>query len=132
MSGKEERDQYLSYMWLNQQTLHTKQCKLIIHNRLEDIAMQKWCNDMPTSSMCSEYKMFKKQLKFEKYLLNPNYGERIAMCNLRCANIKLPVYNRIFMFDTDIIWCLCNLCLPGDEYHYVLICLFLTTAEKYS
>ena len=31
----------LPYMWLNQQTLHTKQCKLIIHNRLEDIAMQK-------------------------------------------------------------------------------------------
>ena len=25
------------------------------------------------------------------------------------------------MFDTDISG-LCNLCLPGDEYHYVLIC----------
>ena len=47
----------LSYMWLNQQTLHTKQCKLIIHNRLEDIVMQKWCNDMSTSSMCSGHKM---------------------------------------------------------------------------
>ena len=53
-------------MWLNQQTLQTKQCKLIIHNRLEDIAMQKWGNDMSTSSMCSGYKMFKKQLEFEK------------------------------------------------------------------
>ena len=121
----------IAYMWLNQQTLHTKQCKLIIHNRLEDIAMQKWGNDMSTSSMCSGYKMFKKQLEFEKYLLNPNYGERIAMCKLRCANIKLPVYNRIFMFDTDICG-LCNLCLPGDEYHNVLICPFFTTAEKYS
>ena len=49
----------LSYMWLNQQTRHTKWCKLIIHNRLEDIAMQKWGNDMSTSSMCSGYKMFK-------------------------------------------------------------------------
>ena len=75
--------------------------------------------------------MFKKQLEFEKYLLNPNYGERIAMCKLRCANIKLPVYNIIFMFDTDICG-LCNLCLPGDEYHCVLICPFFTTAEKYS
>ena len=60
------------------------------------------------SSMCSWYKMFKKQLEFEKYLLNPNYGEIIAMCKLRCANIKLPVYNRIFMFDTDILCGLCN------------------------
>ena len=63
------------------------------------------------------------------YLLNPNYGERIAMCKLRCASIKLPVYNIRFMFDTDICG-LCNLCLPGDEYHYVLICPFLTTIEK--
>ena len=62
-------------MWLNQQTLYTKQCMLIIHNRLEDITMQKWCNDMSTSSMCSRYKMFKKQFAFEKYLLNPNYGK---------------------------------------------------------
>ena len=81
--------------------------------------------------MCSGYKMFKKQLEFEKYLLHPNYVERIAMCKLRCANIKLLVYNRIFMFDT-VICGLCNLCLPSDEYHYVLICPFLTTVEKYS
>ena len=62
----------------------------------------------------------KKTLEIEKYILNPNYGERIAMCKLRRANIKLLVYNRICMFDTDI----CKLCLSGDEYHYVLICPF--------
>ena len=67
--------------------------------------MQKWCNDMSTSSVCSGYKMFKKQFEFEKYLLNSCYGERIAMCKLRCANIKLPVYNIIFMFDTDYVVC---------------------------
>ena len=74
--------------------------------------------------------MFKKQLEFEKFLQNPNYGERIAMWKQRCANIKLPVYNRLFMCDTDICG-LCNLCLPGDEYHYVLICPFFTV-KKYS
>ena len=45
------------------------------------------------------------------------------MCKLRCANIKLPVYNKYFMSDTDICG-LCNLCLPGDEYHYVLMSFF--------
>ena len=104
----------LSYMWLNQQTLLTKQCKLIIQNQLEDIAMQKWCNDMSTASMCSGYKMFKKQFEFEKYYRNPKYDEIIAMCKLRCTHIKLLVYNITFMFDTDICG-LCNLCLPGDE-----------------
>ena len=50
---------------------------------------------------------------------------------LQCVNIKLPVYNIIFMFDTDICG-LYNLSLASDEYHYVLICPFLTIVEKYS
>ena len=33
------------------------------------------------------------------------------------------------MFDTDICG-LCNLCLPGDEYHYVLICPFFDHSRK--
>ena len=66
-------------------------------------------------------------ISIETYLLNPHYGEGIAMCKLRCANIKSPAYNIIFMFHSDKCN-LCNLCLPGDEYHYVLIvCPFLNT-----
>ena len=51
----------LSCMRLTQQTLHSNQCTLIIHNRLDDIAMYKWYYDiyMCVSSMCSGYKMFK-------------------------------------------------------------------------
>ena len=64
-----------------------------------------------------------KKIDFEKYLLNPNYRERIALCKLRCANIKLPVYSRIFMYSTDIC-SLCDLNVPGDEYHYILTCTF--------
>ena len=35
----------------------------------------------------------------------------------------------MFMFDTDICG-LCNLCLHGDEYHYVLICPFLRQSKN--
>ena len=113
----------LSYMWTDQQALDTKQCKLIIHKRIEDVALHKWFTDISTSSMCSFYRLYKKRLDFEKYLLNPNYRERIALCKLRCANIKLPVYSRIFMYSTDIC-SLCSLNVPGDEYHYILTCPF--------
>ena len=74
----------LSYMWSNQQTLHTKRCKLIIHNQLEDIAMHKWCNIICLHLQC-------------------------VLC-LTCG--------------------LCNLCLPGDEYHYILICPFFYHSRK--
>ena len=70
------------------------------------------------------YKLF----DFEKYLLNCNYVERIALSKLRCANIKLPVYNTIFMYDTDICT-LCNLYILGDEYHYIMLCPYFR--EKY-
>ena len=48
----------LSYMWYQQQELSTKQCKVIIHQRIEDIALQKWNTDISTSSMCNMYRIF--------------------------------------------------------------------------
>ena len=48
----------LSYMWYQQQELSTKQCKVIIHQRIEDIALQKWNTDISTSSMCKMYRIY--------------------------------------------------------------------------
>ena len=48
----------LSYMWYQQQELSTKQCRVIIHQRIEDIALQKWNTDISTSSMCKMYRIF--------------------------------------------------------------------------
>ena len=78
----------LSYMWYQQQELFTKQCKFIIHQRIEDIALQKWNTDISTS-MCKMYRIFKKQLDFENYLLHSNYRDKISLSKLRCANSKL-------------------------------------------
>ena len=114
----------LSYMWYQQQQLSTKQCKVIIHQRIEDIALQKWNTDISTSSMCKMYRIFKKQLDFENYLLHSNYRDRISLSKLRCANSKLPIYKHIYSHDSDVCT-LCNLNVCGDEYHYVLICPFL-------
>ena len=97
-------------MWCGQQVINTQQCKLIMHTRTENIALHKWYTDISTSTMCVLYRTFKKQLDFEKYLLNSNYSEIISPSKLRCANIKLHVYSDIFMYDTDLCT-LCDLCI---------------------
>ena len=110
-------------MLYNQHAIPTKQCKVIIHRRIEDIALQKWNTYVSTSSMCRMYILFFKQLDFENYLLHSNYRDRISLSKLRCANSKLPIYKHIYIYDSDVCT-LCNLNVCGDEYHYVLICPF--------
>ena len=73
--------------------------------------------------MCITYKLFKTQLHTEKHLLNSNCKDRINLTNLRCLNIKLSICNTIYLYDTQKCT-LCNLDALGDEYHYVLICLY--------
>ena len=52
------------------------------------------------------YRLFKKQLNFEDYLLSCNNREQISLTKYRCANSKIPVYNRTYMYETE----LCTLC----------------------
>ena len=87
------------------------------------MAHQKWYIDLSNSSMCITYTLFKTQLYLEKYLLNPNYKDRINLTKLRWSNSKIPIYSTIYMYDTQKCT-LCNMDALGDEYHYVLICPF--------
>ena len=48
-------------------------------------------------SMCKMYRIFKKQLDFENYLLHSKYRDRISLSKLRCKNSKLPNYKHIYM-----------------------------------
>ena len=111
----------LSYIWDNQEVVDIQQCKKIIHQQIEDQALQNWYTDITRSSMCSTYRILKKQFIFEKYLLLTNYRERTSLTRFRCANSKLPVYNQIYTYETDKCT-LCDMNVLGDEYHYVLQC----------
>ena len=111
----------LSYLWLNQSIIETNQAKQLIHTIIKWVASHNWYTYISTSSMCIMYRLFKKQLDFEEYVLSCNYRERISLKKYRCANSKIPVYNQIYMYATE----LCTLCDPnenGYEYHYIMIC----------
>ena len=47
----------LSYIWLEQDNINTKECKLVIHERIEDIELHSWLIDMSSSSMCIFYRL---------------------------------------------------------------------------
>ena len=122
----------LSYMWYNQHLIDAKRCKIITCKRIEDIALQKWYTDISISPMCTLYRLFKKHLNFEKYIIYTCYRDRISLSKLRCTNSKLPIYKHIYtcMYDSDTCT-LCNLDIRGDEYHYVLICPFFKESRKF-
>ena len=82
-----------------------------------------------TSSMCRMYKLFNKQLNFEDYLLSCNNRERISLTKYRCANSKIPVYNQIYMYETELCT-LCDLNVNGDEYHYIMICPYFRQSRE--
>ena len=76
--------------------------------------MQKQNIDISTSSMCGMYRLFKKQLNFENYLLHSNYRDIISLSKLRCANSKFPINIHVYAYDSDVC-ILCNLNVCGDE-----------------
>ena len=57
---------------------------------MEDVAHQKWYIDLSNLSMCITY------------------------TKLRCSNSKLPIYNTIYLYDTQKCTS-CNLDALGDE-----------------
>ena len=69
----------LSYLWLNQSMVDTNPAIQLIHPKIEDAALHNWYTDISTSSMCTMYRLFMKQLNFEDYLLSCNYRERISL-----------------------------------------------------
>ena len=119
----------LSYLWLNQSMMDTNHAKQLIHTRIEEVALHNWYTDISTSSMCTMYRLFKKQLNFEDYLLSCNNRERISLAKYRCANSKIPVYNQIYMYETEL-GTLCDLNVNGDEYHYIMICPYFRQSRE--
>ena len=98
--------------------------------RINDIALQKWRTDVFTHKNCLNYRIFKENLTFEKYLCTLKTLAKIHLCKFRCGIHKLPISNKRFDENAAIKCKLCEKGDFGDEYHYVLVCPFCNTARK--
>ena len=108
-----------------------------IKTRISDIANQNWCSDVDSNSACANYRIYKKNIDFEKYLVKLDFADRLSLCRFRCGSIKLPS-NRIFITrnidleNVDMTCKLCTLDVIGDEYHNLFECnTFSSKKTKY-
>ena len=92
--------------------------------RLNDIYAQEWLSDVNNNSQCKVYRIFKRELKLEKYLTTLPLKCRLDLCRFRCSNSRIPtVCGRYHDIDfCDRICTLCHKSKLGDEYHYLFEC----------
>ena len=86
------------------------------------------------SPKCFNYRVFKTELLFENYLLNVPYKLRRVYTKFRCRNSKLPIETGTInnIVRDKRICMLCNNNQVGDEFHYLMQCVyFKKQREKY-
>ena len=102
--------------------------------RLSDMFYQQWHSNITEMSSCTFYRIFKNNLKLEKYLLDLNVSERINLCKFRCRNSKLPVIVLGFASQNisreNRLCTICDLNEVGDEYHYIMKCYFFQNSRQ--
>lgn len=101
---------------------------------LREQYVQNWRSQVHESRSCLNYRIFKDEFQFERYLNDVPFNLAIQFLKFRCRNSKLPVVVGQYQ-NNDINERLCNLCVSnviGDEYHYLFECsYFLNLRKKY-
>ena len=86
-----------------------------------------------SGSRCTNYRIYKQNLKLEFYLTNLHPRHRIIMSKFRCGYNRLPINDFRFFRSTDLSEKHCRLCNQheiGDEYHYLFCCPFFVHERK--
>ena len=113
----------LAYVW-QQNSINITWLKNKVQNILVDQFKQLWYSDMYNSPKSLNYRLFKKSITFEKYLLNLPPKLSMKYCIFRTGNAKLPIETgRWFNIARENR--ICHLCLCkeiGDEFHYLFKC----------
>ena len=121
--------------WLNQELFPSKIfMKNIVSKQLEDQYIQSWNLEVNQNRKCINYRIFKEKHGFEKYLLQLDFLDKTALCNLRSGNHKLPISKQRYtncevQFD-DLSCTLCNSGDICDEFHVLFVCKFFEEKRK--
>ena len=95
--------------------------------RLNDISKQDVMATIWTNSVCLNYRIFKEDCLFERYLALLSKKDRITLSRFRCTSHRLPINNNRFKEAVNEISIECPCCdmhESGDEFHYVFVCPF--------
>ena len=119
-----------SNIWDVQANINTKWFISSIDLKLKDIALQNWKTELERNRLCTNYRIFKEESKFENYLTRLAPVEKIDLCRFRCGNHRLPIKEARYNSNKEYVCTLCDSNEPGDEYHYVLVCQALRQSRK--
>ena len=116
----------LSDVWFTQGTnVQYEWFKAYVKRCLSDQSLQSWHSNIDNSNKCINYKIFKKELKFEDYLIHLPPSLSYAYSKFRCRNTKLPVETNTFYGNLGSDRCLlCPQDVVGDEFHYLFSCSY--------
>ena len=121
----------MSYLFNDLSSIGKDYFRNTIKLRLSDIHNQNWSDSVSNNSTCINYSLMTEQKKLQDYLLKLPDQYMYALCKLKCVNHKMPIVTGRYanIPAEDRICNLCQLNEKGDEYHYLLKCPFLWTAE---
>lgn len=122
----------LTYYFESQQVINLTHFKNVVKCRLKDHFLQNWQATVADSHKCLVYRIYKKNLSFEKYLdiLPTNLGK--LLCKYRTTNHLLPIEKgRHLNIDRNHRKCQkCTKQSLGDEFHYLFECKFFKDSRK--
>ena len=106
--------------------------KKMYKTKLRNMYTRRWQDLMESSSKCSLYRNFKTELKFEKYLIAVCDPLKSTLIRYRTSNHKLPIeVGRYVNLERKDRKCeLCNVNDIGDEFHYLLVCIYFDSDRK--
>ncbi|CAG2188170.1 unnamed protein product [Mytilus edulis] len=118
-------------MWDDQITAKSDNISKNVKKCLSDKFMLNWSNNVRNSAKCLNYRIYKSDFCFEKYLSVLPSDLRMYLCKFRCLSNKLPIETgRFFNIDRTERHCnLCNANELGDDFHYLFKCTFFNNVR---
>ena len=124
----------MTHIWDKQGTCNIcpKTIKGDIANKLKELYVVKWKEELTQMSSCDVYTELKHEFKLEKYLLNLDIGLRRIVSGFRTNNNRLPKITGRYMKPKverhQRVCTLCNDGKVGDEYHLIFECTHRTVS----
>ena len=106
--------------------------KALMKNRLQDQFVQTWHSEINNNEFYYNYRMYKENFEFEKYLSILPVNLANAVLKFRTLNHKLPIQKgrTLGIPRQDRICHKCSSGDLGDEFHYIFVCPFFTNYRK--
>ena len=122
-----------SNVWDNPGSFNQNWVKKSVELRLSDMDKQNLISEINQNRLCTNYKLFKKEMGACKYLLELDFLDRVSLARFRCGNHKLPIASNRYSDSQSPMPCtMCDYGVEGDEYHYIFICpAFRSLRELY-